>query len=190
VNAVILLQIVWENSMGRRIKYVVRLTFDERQMLLELIEKSRANKEKLNRARILLKADCGENGENWDDHKIAEAFYISEKTVLNTRRSLIEDGFETAVNRALPQRKKRRIIQGEEEAHLIALACSEPPEGRCKWTLRLLADKMVELKYVDSVSHVTIRDALKKTKLSLGKKRNGASPQKPMQSSFVKWKKS
>ena len=190
MNAVILLQVLWENNMGRRIKYVVRLTLDERQMLLKLIEKSRANKEKLNRARILLKADCGENGENWDDHKIAEAFYISEKTVLNTRRSLIEDGLETAVNRALPQRKKRRIIQGEEEAHLIALACGEPPEGRCKWTLRLLADKMVELKYVDSVSHVTIRDVLKKTKLSLGKKRNGVSPQKPMPSSFVKWKKS
>ena len=101
-----------------------------------------------------------------------------------------EDGFEKAVNRALPQRKKKRIIQGEEEAYLIALACGEPPEGRCRWTLRLLADKMIELKYVDSVSHVTIRDVLKKTKLNLGKKRNGASPQKAMQSSFVKWKKS
>lgn len=176
--------------MGRRIKYVVRLTLDERQMLLELIEKSRANKEKLNRARILLKADCGENGEHWDDHMIAEAFYVSEKTVLNTRQSLIENGFEKTVNRAPLQKGKKRIIQGEEEAYLIALTCGEPPEGRCRWTLRLLADKMVELKYVDSVSHVTIRDALKKTKLSLGKKRNGASLQKPMQSSFVKWKKS
>jgi hypothetical protein len=175
--------------MGRTIKYVVRLTPDERKMLFELIEKGKASKEKLDRARILLKADCGEEGENWDDHKIADAFYVTVKTVFNTRQSLLENGLENTVNRNLQKKRKKKIIQGEEEAYLVALACSEPPPGQCKWTLRLLADKMVELEYVDSVSHVTVRDALKKTKLSLGKKKSGVFHQKPMQNSCVKWKK-
>lgn len=176
--------------MGRAIKYVVRLTSDERKMLFELIKKGRANKEKLNRARILLKADCGEEGENWDDNKIAEALYVSQKTVFNTRQALVEEGLDKTLDRIPIQKKRKRIIQGEEEAYLIALACSEPPEGHCKWTLRLLADKMVELEYVDSVSHETVRDALKKMKLNLGKKKSGASLQRPMQNLFVKWKKS
>ena len=175
--------------MGRKIKYIVRLTQDERKTLFELIEKGKASKERLNRARILLKADCGENGENWDDHKIAEALYVSEKTVFNTRQSLVEEGLEKTLNRAFQQKRKRRIVQGEEEAYLVALACSEPPKGHCRWTLRLLKDKMVELEYVDTISHETVRDALKKTNLSLGKRKNSASPQKLMQNSSVKWKK-
>jgi transposase len=175
--------------MGSAIKYTVRLTVEERVILVELIEKSKANKEKLNRARILLKADCGDEGEHWDDDTIAEAFYVSEKTVFNTRRSLVEEGLEKTLNRAVQKNRKKRIIQGEEEAYLVALACSEPPVGHCRWTLRLLADKMVELNYVDSVSHVTIRDALKKMKLSLGKKKSGAFPQEPMRNSSAKWKK-
>jgi len=177
--------------MGLKEKYNVRLTSDERKALFELIGKGRANKGKLNRARILLKADCGEEGENWTDDKIAEALYVSPNTVRNTRKSLVEEGLEKTLNNEIPLKARRkRIIQGEEEAYLVALACSEAPEGRCKWTLRLLADKMVELGYVDEISHVTVRDALKKTKLSLGKKKNGASLQNPMQNSSVKWKKS
>ncbi len=175
--------------MGSAIKYTVRLTIEERVILFELIEKGRANKEKLNRARILLKADCGDEGEHWDDHAIAEAFYVSEKTVFNTRRSLVEEGLEKTLNRVVQKNRKKRIIQGEEEAYLVAIACSEAPVGHCRWTLRLLADKMVELNYVDSVSHVTIRDALKKMKLSLGKKKSGAFPQEPMRNSSAKWKK-
>jgi len=175
--------------MGRTIKYTVRLTSDERKMLFELIAKGKANKEKLNRARILLKADCGEEGENWDDHKIADAFYVSQKTVFNTRQSLVEEGLEKTLNRSPQQNRKKRVIQGEEEAYLVALTCSEPPKGFCRWTLRLLANKMVELEYVDAVSHVTVGDALKKTNLNLGKKRNGASHRKPMQNSSAKWKK-
>lgn len=176
--------------MGIKEKYNVRLTSDERQALFELIGKGKANKGKLNRARILLKADCGEEGENWTDDKIAEALYVSSQTVRNTRKSLVEEGLEKTLNNEIPLKARRkRIIQGEEEAYLVALACSEPPPGHCKWTLRLLADKMVELEYVDSVSHVTVRDALKKTKLSLGKKRSGVSLQEPMQNSCVKWKK-
>jgi hypothetical protein len=175
--------------MGRKIKYVVRLTSDERNLLFELIKKGKANKEKLNRARILLKADCGDEGENWDDDKIAEALYISPKTVFNTRQALIEDGLEKTLNRTPIQKKRKRIVQGEEEAYLVALACGEPPKGHCKWTLRLLSQKMVELEYVDSISHETVRDALKKMNLSLGKKKNGVFHQNPMQNLSVKWKK-
>lgn len=175
--------------MGQKEKYIVRLTSDERKALFELIGKGKANKEKLNRARILLKSDCGEEGENWTDEKIADAFYISVNTVHNTRKSLVEKGFEKTLERTPSKTKRRRIVQGQEEAYLVALACTEPPAGRCKWTLRLLADKMVELKYVDAISHMTVRDALKKTKLNLGIKKNGVSPQRQMQSLSVKWKK-
>jgi transposase len=176
--------------MGLKEKYKVRLTSDERKMLFELIGKGRANKGKLNRARILLKADCGEEGENWTDDKIADAFYVSAMTVRNTRKSLVEEGLEKTLNNEIPLKTRRkRIIQGEEEAYLMALACSKAPEGRCRWTLRLLADKMVELGYVDAISHMTVQDALKKTKLSLGKKKNGVSLQGPTRNSFVKWNK-
>jgi transposase len=129
-------------------------------------------------------------GEKWEDQKIADAFYVSILTVQRTRQSLVEKGLENTLNRQPPKASKRRIIHGEEEAHLVAMACSEPPEGHCRWTVRLLADKMVELEYLPSVSHMTVHNALKKTKLSLGKKKNGASLQNPMQNLSVKWKKS
>lgn len=155
-------------------KYVVRLSTDERNVLFRLIKEGTSGKEKQNRARILLKADCGEEGENWKDTQIAEAFYVSIKTVERIRKSLVEDGFEETINRKLlPHGNRKKIIEGEEEAYLIALTCSEPPEGHAKWTLSLLADKMVECKYVESVSTNTIGRALKKTNLSLGKKKNG-----------------
>lgn len=153
-------------------RYVVRLSVDERKILFALIEKGTASKEKQNRARILLKADCGEEGENWKDPQIAEAFYVSIKTVERIRKSLVEDGFEETLNRKMPPARKR-IIQGQEEAYLIAIACNEPPEGQARWTLSMLADKMIECKYVDSVSHDTIGRALKKMNLNLGKKKNG-----------------
>jgi hypothetical protein len=99
--------------MGPKEKYTVRLTSDERKALFELIAKGRANKGKLNRARILLKADCGEEGENWTDDKIAEALYVSPMTVRNTRKSLVEEGLEKTLNDAIPLKTRRkRIIQG------------------------------------------------------------------------------
>jgi Homeodomain-like domain len=176
--------------MGKPQKYVVQLTSEERKMLFELLKKGRANREKLNRARILLKADCGEEGENWRDIDIAEALYIPILTVQRTRQSLVEEGLEKTLDRTVQKNRKKRIIQGEEEAYLVALVCGDPPTGHAKWTLRLLADKMVELEYVNAVSHETIRSALKKTKLSLGRKRSGVSLQEPMRNSFAKWKKS
>jgi len=156
-------------------RYIVRLSRDERKTLFKIIEKGTASKEKQNRARILLKADCGEEGESWKDPQIAEAFYVSVKTVERVRKSLIENGFEETLKRKIPLNSPRkRIIQGEEEAYLIAIACNEPPEGRARWTLSLLADKMVECNYVETVSRDTIGRALKKTNLNLGKKKNGA----------------
>ena len=156
-------------------RYIVRLSRDERKTLFKIIEKGTASKEKQNRARILLKADCGEEGESWKDPQIAEAFYVSVKTVERVRKSLVENGFEETLNRKIPLNSPRkRIIQGEEEAYLIAIACNEPPEGHARWTLSLLADKMVECNYVETVSHDTIGRALKKTNLNPGKKKNGA----------------
>jgi transposase len=173
-----------------RKKYVVRLSDHERELLFELINQGKGGKERLNRARILLKADIGEQGEKWIDADIAKAFYVGVKTVERTRKSLVEEGLEATINRQVPKIKRKRIIDGDQEAHLIALACSNPPEGYCAWTLRLLADTMVEMKYVDSVCYETIRQALKKTNLSLGKKKNGVFLQKAMRPSSVKWKKS
>lgn len=169
--------------------YNVKLSSDERLELFELIGKGKANKEKLNRARILLKADCGEEGEHWNDKKIAEAFYVTTQTVERIRQSLVKEGFKATLNRKPATNHRKRVIQGEEEAHLIALSCSEPPEGCCRWTLRLLADKMIELNYIESVCPETIRTTLKKMKLSPGKKKNGASHQKQMPNSSAKWKK-
>ncbi len=144
-------------------KYRVTLTAEERANLFDLISKGKGSKEKLSRARILLKADQGKEGEHWKDRQIAEAFYVSLSTVERTRQVFVEKGFAAALERKPQQNRKKRIIQGDEEAHLIALTCSEPPKGRCGWTLRLLADKMVELEYVESVSYETVRIALKKT---------------------------
>lgn len=147
-------------------------------------------KEKLIRARILLKADCGEDGEFWKDAEIAEAFYVSRSTVNRTRQSLVEEGLEETLNRKPSKNSRKRVIQGEEEAYLVALTRGEPPEGHSRWTLRLLSNAMIKLEYVDAISHETVRTALKKTNLSLGKGRSGVSLQKRTQSLAAKWKRS
>ena len=114
-------------------------------------------------AEILLKADISEWVEKWLDSQISEAFGVSTRTIERVRERLVQQGLESALNRAEPSRVKSRTIDGENEAHLIALSCGEPPEGRSRWTLRLLGQHMVELGYVENVSHETIRQALKKT---------------------------
>jgi transposase len=171
-------------------KYTVRLSLEERKMLFELINKGKANKEKLNRARILLKADCGEEGEFWKDEQIAQAFYVSRMTVDRTRKSLVEEGLEATLNRRNIGEQRQRIIQGNEEAHLVALVCGEAPAGHARWTLRLLADTMIKLEYVDTVSHETIRGILKKMNLSLGKEKSGVFPQEQIPILCAKWKRS
>lgn len=143
-------------------KFVVLLSVEERRLLESLVAKGKAAARKLTRARILLKADCSPLGTAWSDEQISEALDLGVITVHRVRRSFVEGGLDGAlVRRPLPRRP--RMLDGEQEAHLIALACGSPPAGRCRWTLRLLADKFVELGHVGTVSHETIRRTLKKT---------------------------
>jgi hypothetical protein len=146
-------------------KYVVRLTTDEREHIEKLLRRGRAHARKLLYARILLKADA--NGpDQWTDERIAEAFEVSTATVARERRRFCEEGLEVALMPKKPGRPRRRVLDGRAEAHLIALTCSDPPEGRERWSMRLLADRMVELGHVGSVSYETVRRTLKKTRSS------------------------
>lgn len=146
-------------------KYRVTLTAEERQQLHELIRAGKAAAKKLAHARILLKADQTDGGPAWDDERIAVAVEVSTDTVGRVRQRFVESGLETALVRKKQGRPSRpRTLDGAAEARLIALACSTPPRGRKAWTLRLLADKLVELTVVDTVSHETVRQVLKKTR--------------------------
>jgi len=145
-------------------KYIVRLSVDEREELELLVNKGKAAAYKRLHAQILLKADISEKGSRWTDKKISESFDVSLRTVERVRQRLVEGGLDSAINRAKQESRKRRKLDGEQEAYLVALSCSEPPEGRARWTLRLLADRLVELDYAEGISHETIRQTLKKTK--------------------------
>jgi len=147
-------------------KYIVTLTQVERQMLQEMLSRGKAAARKLVHARILLKADAG--GPAWSDDSIAEGLEVGRATVERVRREFVEEGLQAALERRKPHRQYERALDGDGEAHLVALACSQAPEGRCRWTLRLLAGRMVELAYVDKVSKDTVSDVLKKMNLSLG----------------------
>jgi len=159
--------------MGKDAKYVVRLTEGERATLELLMGDRRAAADKRLRARMLLKADVGVCGPAWTDAKIAEAFEVGESTVHRLRQRLVEDGLEAALVRKPRSRHRVPKLDGEKEARLVALACSDPPEGRARWTLQLLADKLVELQVVDWISDETVRLRLKKTKSSRGFTANG-----------------
>ena len=145
-------------------KYRVTLTAEERQGLQELIASGKAAAQKLAHARILLKADAAPDGPGWTDERIAEAVELSIATVERVRRRFVEHGLEAALVRK-PQDRPSRLpkLDGRAEAHLVALACSKPPEGRTAWTMQLLADKLVELQIVDSISDETVRRTLQKT---------------------------
>jgi len=151
-------------------KYVVTLTQQERDSLRQMLSAGKERARKLTRARILLKAD-----ENWTDEAIHQALDVSISTIERTRRRFVEEGLEAALNRRPSTRQYERKLDGNAEAHLIALACSSPPAGRKHWSLRLLAEKLVTLEQVDvdSVSHETVRQMLKKTNLSLGRRSSG-----------------
>jgi transposase len=116
----------------------------------------------------LLKADAQPQGPGWVDERIAEAVEVSQPTVARVRRQYVEEGLEAALNRRAPRRAYRRKLDGEQEARLLAVACSKPPEGQARWTLRLLADKLVDLEVVEDVSYQTVRRVLKKTSSSRG----------------------
>ena len=148
--------------MGRP-KHIVRLTAEERKELEDLVKTGKANARKITHARILLKVDA--NGANWSDEQVQEALDVGKSTVERVRRAIVEEGLEASLNRKKLSRTTERKLDGDQEAHLIALTCSEAPEGRKRWTLRLLADKMVELEYVDTLSYETVRQVLKKNEI-------------------------
>jgi Homeodomain-like domain len=149
-------------------KYFVILTEEERSYLEKFVSSGIAPARKLRRARILLKSDCNEGGPNWTAEAICAALDVNAVTVTNVRKAFSEGGLEQALNRKKPNREYTHRLDGNAEAHLIALACSEAPEGYERWSLRLLQERFVKLDIVDSVSHETIRTTLKKTNLSLG----------------------
>jgi transposase len=144
--------------------YRVSLTADERSELEALVGKGTGAALRLTRARILLKADQGDDGPAWPDTAVAEALDVAVNTVANTRQRFVEGGLARALNRKAQDRPSRvRVLDGRAEAHLIALACSDPPAGQAHWTLTLLAGRLVELRVVEAVSPSTVRRVLKKT---------------------------
>jgi transposase len=142
------------------VKYVVTLDSKEREMLQNMIRSGTKQAQKLTRARILLKAD-----EDWKDEDISKALDVGVATVERVRKRFVLEGLESALNRRHPKREYSRKFDGEQEAHLIAVTCSQPPEGHARWSLRLLAERVVQLKIVDSVSHETVRQVLKDNEL-------------------------
>jgi hypothetical protein len=149
-------------------RYKVTLTAEEREVLLTLISQGTTAAKKLTRARILLQADQGLQGPAWADQHISQALYVSPLTVERTRRTFVDDGLEAALNRKQRSRPGNQKFDGAKDAHLIALACSQPPAGSTRWTLTLLADTMVECKQFEAISPEAIRQHVKKANLNLG----------------------
>jgi transposase len=154
-------------TMAWKDKIVVRLTMEERSELEALVSKGKHSAATLTRARVLLKADTA-LGDGWSDERIAEALECGESTVARTRKRLAQGGLKAALSRKRPEGRLYRKLDGKAEARLLALACSQPPEGRARWTLRLLADKLVELEVVDAIDPATVHRTLKKTRSSRG----------------------
>jgi transposase len=165
-------------------KYKVTLNDEERSELHELIAAGKGAAKRLAHARVLLEADASDGGPAWPDAHIAQAVELSVATVERVRQRFVEQGFEAALTRkkqARPSRERR--LDGAAEARLVALACSAPPDGRVCWTMQLLADRLVELRVVDSVSDETVRRTLKKTRSSRGRRSGGVSRRRRMPSS-------
>jgi transposase len=154
-------------------KYIVNLSEVEQKSLKKLTTTGKHAAYKINHGRVLLLADVNQSEVSWSDKAIASALNISISTIERVRRRFVMEGVDAALNYRPGRGRKQKRLDGDTEAHLLAIACSEAPSGRERWTLRMLADKMVELNYVESISHETVRQTLKKTKLSLGKKSVG-----------------
>ena len=152
--------------MDKETKYVVRLTDEERQTLQQLVVGPRVARDKALRARMLLKADV--DGPGWSDGQIADAFEVGVSTIHRLRQRVVEDGLEAALHRQPLARTKPRTLDGAQEAHLVAIACSQAPQGHASWTLRLLADRLVALEIVDALCPETVRKTLKKMIASPG----------------------
>lgn len=149
-------------------KYKVTLTVEERAMLRDLVSVGKAAARKITRARILLLADENSEAGKHTDEAIAKALQAGTATVARVRRRLVEQGLEAALNRKFQHNRRAKKLDGRGEAFLVATACSAAPEGRTSWTLKLLADRLVECDIVDSISPEAVRQTLKKTNLSLG----------------------
>jgi hypothetical protein len=147
-------------------KYIVRLTPEDRQTLESLVRRGRVAAYKAKRAWILLQADASAHGPGWSDEQIVEAYGVGSRTVHRVRQTWVEEGLAAVLSRATQKRCRSRKLDGEQEAHLIALACSQPPTGRRRWTIRLLAQRFVALGHCSAVSPETIRQTLKKTNSS------------------------
>jgi transposase len=153
-------------------KYIVQLSKDERHDLQHLVSTGKSAARMIRRAQILMKADAG-----WTDQDICEALEVCGQTVHDVRKQYVQEGMKKTLERksGRPASSQVKALDGVAEAHLVALTCSEPPEGHTRWTLRLLADRMVALEYVEKVSYETVRHVLKKTNSSLGANKPGAS---------------
>ena len=157
--------------MGKDAKFVVRLTSEERKQLLGMVNTGKRAASVLLRARVLLKADA--DGPHWSDPEIAEALEVSLSTVHRVRQAFVEESLQAALERKRPTGRQYRKLDGAQEARLIAVACSKPPAGRARWTLQLLADRLVELAIIDSISTECVRQTLKKTTSSRTSRSSG-----------------
>jgi len=147
----------------RRTKHAVVLSDEQRAQLRTLVGRGVAPARRLTHARILLKADQGEGGAAWSDAVIAGALEVHPSTVARVRQQFVAEGLEAALDRRAPRREYARKLDGAQEAHLVAVACGTPPEGHTRWSLRLLADELVRLEVIDTVSHETVRRTLAQT---------------------------
>jgi len=153
--------------MNYNVKYVVRLTEKERDELQGIVRRGKVAAAKRTRAQVLLKADAGLEGSGPVDEQVAEALGVSTRSVNRVRKAYVEEGL-SAIERQPRREQPRRKLDGAAEAHLVAVACSPPPAGQARWTLRLLSDKLVELQVVESISRECVRQTLKKTRSSRG----------------------
>jgi transposase len=146
-------------------QYSIRLSQEQRQTLEKFVTTGTAAARAVTHAQVMLKADNSSSGPKWSDRQIEEAFGVSYRTILRIRQRFVEQGMQAASHRrAQPERPTRRKLDGEQEAHVIAVLCHEKPQGSEQWTLRLLASRVVELEIVESISHETVRQTLKKTR--------------------------
>jgi transposase len=168
-------------------KVIVRLTTDQRAALEDVVHTGACSAHTARRARILLKADA-DGPDPWADERIAEALDVSRMTVMRVRQQFVADGFDAALHRQKPTGRQYRKLDGQQEARLVALACSEAPDGHARWTMKLLADQLVELQVVESIDPATVWRTLQKTTSSRGSSSSGSSHPVRVGRSSRRWK--